>query len=160
MPREQGSIYLKSRALLSQVQLSHAKAILLIQAALLLDVYEYTHGRPDDAFITITTVVRMVYAAGIPVGVYRRMETSQSVEPPTNTALLLEAGEASNTWWAINGAHAISDNSITFSEVSVPDQPLLTVFPDGNVRLPTEQQLLDQLDVLTQNLYRIFLCPV
>ena len=34
-----------------------------------------------------------------------------------------------------------------FSEVTVFDQPLLTVFPSGDARLPIEPQVLDQLDI-------------
>lgn len=34
----------------------------------------------------------------------------------------------------------------------VLDQPLLTILPDGNARLPIEQDVLDQLDVLDTEL--------
>lgn len=36
---------------------------------------------------------------------------------------------------------------IFFSEVTVLNQPLCTIFPDGDARLPIEPQILDQLDI-------------
>lgn len=41
-----------------------------------------------------------------------------------------------------------ADGRTLFNEVMVFDQPLLTTFPAGDARLPTEPEVLDQLDIL------------
>jgi len=62
---EQQSLYLTARSLFAEVQASYSSSVPLIQAGLLLAVYEYTHGRPDDAFVTIAGSARMADAAHI-----------------------------------------------------------------------------------------------
>ena len=56
---EQQSLYFTARSLFAQVQVSCSPSVPLIQAGLLLAVYEYTHGRPDDAFVSIAGSARM-----------------------------------------------------------------------------------------------------
>ncbi|EXJ89344.1 hypothetical protein A1O3_02411 [Capronia epimyces CBS 606.96] len=150
---EQQSIYLTARSLFAQVQVSCAPSpsLPLIQAGLLLAVYEYTHGRADDAFVTIAGIARMAYAARIHTRNCPQIQMTHTAghnadadaDTNTNTDLLLHAEEAANTWWGI----VICERTF-FSEVAVFDQPLVTVFPGGDARLPIEPQVFDQLDLL------------
>jgi hypothetical protein len=41
-----------------------------------------------------------------------------------------------------------ADGRTFFNEVIVLDQPLLTIFPGGDTRLPIEPEVLDHLDIL------------
>jgi hypothetical protein len=81
------SLYLATKALLAQVQGSLQPSISLIQATLLLAIYEYANGRPEVALVTIAGCARMAYAARIYV---RHHDGNQ-----------LEVEEAGNTWWGI-----------------------------------------------------------
>lgn len=62
-------------------------SISLVQANLLLAIYEYANGRPNIALVTIAGCARMAYAAHIHV----RCHTGNQ----------LEVEEAGNTWWGI-----------------------------------------------------------
>lgn len=85
------SFYLAAKALVAQVQGSLRPSIALIQATLLLAMYEYANGRPEVALATIAGCARMAYAAGIQnKRCYQTVGTSR-----------LEVTEAVNTWWAI-----------------------------------------------------------
>jgi len=100
---EQHSLYLTARSLLTQVQVSCSSSLPLIQAGILLALYEYTHGRPDDAFMTITGSARMAYAARIHTRDRHqtRMTHTTSHNADSDIDLLLQAEEAANTWWGI-----------------------------------------------------------
>lgn len=50
-----------------------------------------------------------------------------------------------------NGTNAVAGDRTFFGELRAFDQPLLTVFPDRDARLPIESEVLDQLDVLDLN---------
>lgn len=89
---KQQSLYLTARSLFSQIQASCSPTVPLIQAGVLLAMYEYTHGRPEDAFVTITGSARMAYATGI-------NRQTQRIYPDRD--LLLQDEEAANTWWGI-----------------------------------------------------------
>jgi hypothetical protein len=98
---EQQSLYLTTKSLFAQVQVSCSPTVPLIQASLLLAVYEYIHGRPDDAFVTIAGSSRMAYAARIhaPHGV--QTQITDVVGHDRDTDYLLQNEEAANTWWGI-----------------------------------------------------------
>jgi hypothetical protein len=81
------SLYLATKALLAQVQGSLQPSISLIQATLLLAIYEYANGRPEVALVTIAGCARMAYAARI----HARCHNGNQ----------LEVEEAGNTWWGI-----------------------------------------------------------
>lgn len=173
---EQQSLYLTARSLFAQVQVSCSPSLPLIQASLLLAVYEYTHGRPDDAFVTIAGTARMAYAAGIHACDRHQTPTIHTTgDHNTDPDLLLQAEEAANTWWGIvvceryvkflpvtiylvqiviaNEANKpVLSTRIFVNEVTVRNQRLLTAFPAGDARLPIELQVLDQLDVLEPGL--------
>ena len=98
---EQQSLYLTARSLFAQVQVSRSPSVPLVQAGLLLAVYEYTHGRPDDAFVTIAGSARMAYAARVHAHDCNRTRTTQTAGHNEDTNFLLQAEEAANTWWGI-----------------------------------------------------------
>ncbi|RFU31442.1 hypothetical protein B7463_g4874, partial [Scytalidium lignicola] len=142
------SLHLATKSLLAQVQGSFPPSIHLIQAALLLAVYEYAQGRPDEAFVSIAGCARMAYAARIhrPSPVPPRSEKvslTTDTDPDTDLDLQLQVEEAANTWWGI-----IICERIFFCEVTVCEQPLLTVIPCGDARLPTEPNILEQTNFL------------
>lgn len=98
---EQQSLYLTARSLLAQVQVSCSPSVPLIQAGLLLAVYEYTHGRPDDAFVTIAGSARMAYAVRIHARDRYQTQMVHTAGHNMNADLLVQAEEAANTWWGI-----------------------------------------------------------
>ncbi|RDW77881.1 hypothetical protein BP5796_05733 [Coleophoma crateriformis] len=133
------TLHRATKSLFAQVQGFCPPSVHLIQAALLLAVYEYTHGRPEEAFVSLAGCARMAYAAGI-----HRPSPAVHTDTDTNVDLRLQLEEAANTWWGI-----IIYERVFYCEVSVSDQPLITVFPSGDARLPTEPSVLEQSDVLS-----------
>ena len=87
VPRE--SLYLSIRTLFSQVQAAARgpPSVHFIQAGILLALYEYANGRPDDAFLSIAACARMGYASHL-----------HRVRQPVSEAL---EEELVNTWLAI-----------------------------------------------------------
>jgi hypothetical protein len=105
-PVDRRSLHLATKSFFAQVQALFPPSVPLIQAGLLLAVYEYAQGRPDEAFVSIASCARMAYAARIhlcnrpspqPPGSPRAAPTTDT---HTNTGLQLQA-EAANTWWGI-----------------------------------------------------------
>ena len=93
-PADTQALHLATKSLFSRVQGASPASVPLIQAGILLAVYEYAHGRPDEAFTSIASCARMGYAA--------RMHASN---PPSSnhidTDAYLQAEEIANTWWGI-----------------------------------------------------------
>jgi hypothetical protein len=97
------SLHLTATALFAQVQAQCPPSLYLLQAGLLLAIYEYVSGRPDQAFTSIAGCARMAYAARIHVC------NQPSPQPPwrpidkasTSLAYKLQVQEAANTWWGI-----------------------------------------------------------
>ncbi|CAI7658321.1 unnamed protein product [Penicillium glandicola] len=140
-----------AHSLLALVQESHPTSIPLIQSRLLLAVYDYTHGRPENAFQAIAGCARMAYAARIHLH-QPRESTKDGVSPSTDIKASpdldgsLRATEAANTWWGI-----IICERAFFCEVAVTEQPLLTTIPNGDVLLPSEPEIIRLGDCLRQD---------
>lgn len=98
---EQQSLYLTARSLFAQVQVSCSPSVFLIQAGLLLALYEYRHSRPDDAFVTIAGIARMAYATRINVCDRHQTQMTHISGENGDIDLLLQGEEAANTWWGI-----------------------------------------------------------
>lgn len=98
---EQQSLYLTARSLFAQVQVAYQTSVPLIQAGLLLAVYEYAHARPEDAFVTIAGCARLAYAARIHARDSHQTQITQTAAQNADKDLLLQAEEAANTWWGI-----------------------------------------------------------
>jgi hypothetical protein len=100
---EYASLHLTATALFAQAQAQCPPSLYLLQAGLLLALYEYLSGRPDKAFTSIACCARMAYAA--------RMHVCNQPSPqppwhpidnaPTALAYKLQVQEAANTWWGI-----------------------------------------------------------
>jgi len=97
------SLYLTAIALFAQIRALFPPSIYLVQAGLLLSIYEYMSGRPDKAFASIGSCARMAYAARM----HRcNLPSPQLSWPPldgetSGRAYQLQVQEAANTWWGI-----------------------------------------------------------
>ncbi|KAI0380803.1 hypothetical protein F5Y04DRAFT_91959 [Hypomontagnella monticulosa] len=131
-PFDRQSLYLTAKSFLAQIQASYPPSLDLIQARLLLAVHDYTCGRPDEAFDAIAGCTRMAYATGL------HLHFNKNHTLHTTTSNILKGREAANTWWGI-----IICERIFFCEVTVLDQPLVTVIPNEDVILPTEPEVLE-----------------
>ena len=98
---ERQSLYLAVRSLFAQVQVACPPSVPLIQAGILLAVYEYLHSRPDDAFATLAGSTRLAYTARIYTGTPYRTKMTPAFGQNAETEFLLEAEEAANTWWGL-----------------------------------------------------------
>lgn len=90
---EELTFYVATKSLMAQAQALRAPTTHLIQAGVLLAVYEYARGHPEQAFVTIGNSARMAYAS--------RLKSTSSL---TRTAALRTdwaAEEEINTWWGI-----------------------------------------------------------
>jgi hypothetical protein len=98
---EQKSIYLTTRSIFAQVQACCSPSIPLIQAGLLLAVYEYIQGRPDDSFVNISTSARMAYAIRMHTRHRGQMQMAHAPGHKANMDLPQQVEEEANTWWGI-----------------------------------------------------------
>ncbi|OJK03622.1 hypothetical protein ASPACDRAFT_111479 [Aspergillus aculeatus ATCC 16872] len=125
------TLYVATKSLLAQAQAVCAPSLRLIQAGVLLAVYEYASGCPEKAFVTIGSCARMAYAA--------RLRSSPSL---TSTAPLRSDWNAEeeevNTWWGIR----ICERTF-LCELPVIEQPLGSMMPTREDRLPLESSVLD-----------------
>lgn len=64
----------------------------MVQAALLISVYEYVEGWVDEALTTVTACARMGYTARIHLPELGRDGSERQLE---------QTAEATNTWWGI-----------------------------------------------------------
>ncbi|PYI35400.1 hypothetical protein BP00DRAFT_478989 [Aspergillus indologenus CBS 114.80] len=128
---EKMTLYVATKSLMAQAHALLPLTTHLIQAGVLLAVYEYALGYPERAFVTIGTYARMAYAAGI-------RSTPCVCTSTTRTDWLAEQ-EENNTWWGIR----ICERTF-LCELAVLNQPLASVMPAGDVHLPRESHTLDQ----------------
>ncbi|VUC27893.1 unnamed protein product [Clonostachys rosea] len=133
------ALYFALKSLYAQVQSCCSPSVPLIQAGLLLGMHEYMTGQPYNAFMSVSTCVRMAYATGIHKSRSHEYLTCRNSEYES----LCQAQEAANTWWGI----VICERTF-LCELETYNQPLLSIFPAGDARLPIESRVLDQLDIL------------
>ncbi|KAJ5415096.1 hypothetical protein N7465_003791 [Penicillium sp. CMV-2018d] len=88
------SLYVATKSLMAQTQALRAPTTRLVQAGVLLAVYEYAHGHPEQAFVTIGSYARMAYAAQL------RSVPDLTRNAPPQTDWTIEEEEI-NTWWGI-----------------------------------------------------------
>lgn len=94
VPARDRALYLATKSLLARVQSSSPGCLSLIQSRLLLALYDYAHGRPEEAFDSIAGCARMAYAA--------RLHLNSRPGDPRQTHSDPDAQrEAANTWWGI-----------------------------------------------------------
>lgn len=94
-------LYLTVRSIFAQVQVTCSPSVYLIQAGLIIALFEYTRFQPENAFATIASVVRMAYAARIHLNHSDQDRARVVPDQGTMTDLLQENEEAANTWWGI-----------------------------------------------------------
>ncbi len=178
-PPSRQSLHLAAQSLFSQVRATFPPSVRLVQTGLLLALYEYAHGRPDDALASVACCARMAYAARLHVP-WRQPSQTTGDEPGSHLPAdaLLQAAEAANTWWGVvicerygrllSSALPLGSRYFSVStpqarsycgpkricagdraflcEAGVPEQPLITTIPSQGSRLPTEPNILDQVD--------------
>ncbi|KAJ5898751.1 hypothetical protein N7495_003495 [Penicillium taxi] len=124
------TLHVATKSLIAQAQALHASTTRLIQAGVLLSVYEYAHGHPEQAFGTIGSYTRMAYAAqlrSIPA-------LTRNASPQTDWTI---EEEEINTWWGIR---------IFERYLAIVGQPLGSVIPAQDDCLPLEPSILDQMN--------------
>ncbi|KAL2828476.1 hypothetical protein BDW59DRAFT_170962 [Aspergillus cavernicola] len=129
---EDSTLYVATKSLMAQAQALCTPTTQLTQAGVLLAVYEYAHGDPQQAFMTIGSYARMAYAAPL-----RFLPSLTSTIPPRTSWIAEE--EEINTWWGIR----ICERTF-LCELPVVEQPLGSVMPAPDDRLPLESSVLDQ----------------
>lgn len=88
------TLYTATKSLTAQAQALCAPTTRLVQAGVLLSVYEYAHGHPEQAFVTIGSSARMAYAAQL------RSIPAFARNAPSQIDWTI-AEEEINTWWGI-----------------------------------------------------------
>ncbi|KAJ5925396.1 hypothetical protein N7454_008035 [Penicillium verhagenii] len=126
------TIYVATKSLMAQAQALCAPTVRIVQAGVLLAVYEYAHGHPEQAFVTIGNYTRMAYAAQL------RSSPSPTGNAPRQADWSIEEEEI-NTWWGIR----ICERTF-LCDVAVVDQPLGSLISAENDRLPLHPSILDQ----------------
>nr|UYO77232.1 ACN38 regulatory protein [Trichoderma psychrophilum] len=103
-------------------------SILVLQAGLLVALYELGHGIYPAAYLSIGTCARYAHALGISV--------SRTV-PTTRVLTLVEVEERRRVWWAI----VILDR---FVSIGCPGRPFATADPRLDDLLPADDTAFDQ----------------
>jgi len=141
---DQGTLYLTARSVYSQVQALVSPSLFLIQAGILLALYEYVCENPGRAFATIADCARMGYAACI-----HCCHKSGAESPSTTIGGLsdlspydMQAQEAANTWWGL-----VTCERIVFCDIGLTTQPLVTLVPDSYKLLPIDSTVLGQINL-------------
>ncbi|RDK38385.1 hypothetical protein M752DRAFT_307687 [Aspergillus phoenicis ATCC 13157] len=88
---DQASLYLTTKSLFTQVQSSSPDSLRLIQAGIIIAIYEYSSGRNNDAFATIGYCARM--------GISSRLHLTTPFQATGGPTAMQE--EESNTHWGI-----------------------------------------------------------
>lgn len=91
---EDPTLYVATKSLMAQAQALCAPTTRLVQAGVLIAVYEYAHGHPEQAFVTIGSYTRMAYAAQL-----RSIPALVRNAAPQADWTIEE--EEINTWWGI-----------------------------------------------------------
>ncbi|KAL4959387.1 Zn(II)2Cys6 transcription factor [Aspergillus stella-maris] len=110
------SPYLAAKSLHAQAQTLARPSLNLVQAGILIALFEFARGRPDQAFVSIGASARMAYAAGLWQPTLSQATTSTDVNDLSS--------EEYSTWWGIS----ILERLIV-CDLDLIDQPLLSVLP-------------------------------
>ncbi|KAK2594640.1 hypothetical protein QQS21_007616 [Conoideocrella luteorostrata] len=110
------------------LEAENAFSILVLQAALLISLYELGHGIYPAAYLSIGTCSRYAYALGI--------NASRTV-PTRKVLTLVEVEERRRVWWAI----IILDR---FVSIGCPGRPFATANPQLDDLLPVDDDSWDK----------------
>ncbi|KAI9045456.1 fungal specific transcription factor domain-containing protein [Aspergillus affinis] len=122
-----------------EVEASGALSIQVLQAGVLISLYELGHGIYPAAFLTIGACARYAYALGISVS--RTVYTKKVLA-------LVEAEERRRVWWAI----VILDR---FVSIGCPGRPFATADPQLDDILPADDNAWDQGIVRPDDLFTL-----
>ncbi|EED14623.1 fungal specific transcription factor, putative [Talaromyces stipitatus ATCC 10500] len=111
-------------------------SLLILQAGVLLALYEIGHGIYPAAFLTIGTCARYAHALGISVS--RAVESRKVIT-------LVELEERRRVWWAI----VILDR---FVSIGCPGRPFVTAEPELDELLPADDAAWDRGVINPDNL--------
>jgi hypothetical protein len=89
----QDAMYLTTKMLFAHVQAFMSSSLNLIQAGILISIYEYAHCKLDTAYNSITNCAKMAHAIGL-------HKLKSSLDPQEHEAGL-KGEEERNTWWGI-----------------------------------------------------------
>ncbi|KAI0155265.1 hypothetical protein GGR57DRAFT_93086 [Xylariaceae sp. FL1272] len=138
------SLYLTARALFAQVQALYTPTKRLIQAGLLLSMYEYVQGRPDAAITSLAGCARMAYAhcgnkpAHLPTETSKEQHISRL---ETDREYRLGVEEATTTWWGL----VICERAF-LCDATTSSQPCITQIPIGDHLLSAKCDTLNNKD--------------
>ncbi|RDW87994.1 hypothetical protein BP6252_00026 [Coleophoma cylindrospora] len=102
----------------------------LIQAGILITLYEYAHSKLDTAYTSIKNCAKMAHTLGLHELMY--LEDNEE---------RLEGKEQKNIWWTI-----VIYERVIFCDIMPIDQHLATAFPSSVAPLPLESAVLDKTD--------------
>ena len=86
---DQETLYLTTKMLFAHVQVVSPVSVTMIQAALLIAVYEWAQGLAEAAYISVGVCARLAFAAGL-----------HEPSVPSKGPLPLYEVERRNVWWA------------------------------------------------------------
>ncbi|MCJ1403640.1 hypothetical protein MMC11_006863 [Xylographa trunciseda] len=125
------TLYLTTKMLFAHIQATLPTSTNLVQAALLITIYEYGHGLTDAAYISIGTCARMALTAGL-----QKTKLNQILGGGKSW---LKEEEERNLWWGI----ILSDRFIA-SETTSADKPLATQLLNPDDDLPLDLDLVER----------------
>ncbi|KAK9325346.1 hypothetical protein V1517DRAFT_191189 [Lipomyces orientalis] len=96
----QDTMYFTTKMLFAHVQAFISSSPNLIQAGILISIYEYAHGKLDTAYSSIANCAKMAHAIGI-------HKLKSSLDPQENEARL-GGDEQKNIWWGRTEAQMCS----------------------------------------------------
>ncbi|KAL4900404.1 hypothetical protein BDW74DRAFT_182733 [Aspergillus multicolor] len=111
---DSSTLYLATKSLFSQAQTIGRPSLNLIQAGILLAVYEYARGERDLGFVSMGVSARLAYAAGL----------KQPTSLPSMNNDVYPDEEDGSTWWGICMCERIA-----LCDVNLINQPLLSIMP-------------------------------
>ncbi|KAH9907524.1 hypothetical protein F4778DRAFT_545186 [Xylariomycetidae sp. FL2044] len=138
------SLYLATKSLVAQAQTLYTPpTIHLIQASILLSVYEYAQDRPEVAFVSIGACARMAHAARLKSPSASKITSAPAVGGSAPTVGGSEADwksdeEQISTWWGI-----MIYERIFLCDQNVIDQPLGSAIL-AHSRLPLESYIVER----------------
>ncbi|KAF2649251.1 putative fungal-specific transcription factor [Lophiostoma macrostomum CBS 122681] len=133
------SLYLAVKQFHLQVETSNAFSILVLQAGILIALYEVGHGIYPAAFLSVGACARYAHALGIKI-------SGQSAAK--RVLSLVEVEEKRRVWWAI----VILER---FVSIGCPGRPLVTVEPTLDDLLPCSDAAWDQGIVRVEDNFRL-----
>jgi hypothetical protein len=91
--RDREVFYLATKTLLTQVQSLIQSSLYIIQAGVILAMYEHAYSMAEASYVTIGTTARIAFAIGL--------HNRQCSEEPRGTYAWFEEEEALSTWWGL-----------------------------------------------------------